>query len=453
MQEKAPDEKDGRSRIARSSHSPRAQWPSVRPSGGLRLLAVVLLVWILWVVRDRQFLWFLGDLRVYVDGGNVFRTDPSQLYVTQLGGWLSLPFTYPPFAALVFSLFSWLPFGLLKIGSVVLALLSLIACALAVLTAGGRRLSSGTIGMALALAALSWLTEPVQQTLSFGQVNLALMALVTVDILVIRGRARGVGVGIAAGFKLVPLIFIPYLILIRAYRAAAMATGVFLGTILIPFLLAPGASESYWGGLFLQGASRVAGNSRVSNQATYAVLLRLYGTSSLAKVLWLACCVLIAGVGLYAASRQFHRGRHSLALFSAAVVGLLASPLSWSHHWVWIEILVAAILVEARGVPRAWRTVLASGVLLTFLAWPIHLLGRPLAPGGVIWFMPHSNGVEAQWHGWELFFGNLYPILGVGYLLAAFTSVLWRDKGAVAPWRSPVAEPATPRRAASPLPV
>ena len=87
------------------------------------------------------------------------------------------------------------------------------------------------VGATLGVSALALATEPVQQTLGLGQVNLLLMLLVTADLLTGGADAgrpdplwHGLGIGIAAGVKLTPLIFIPYLLLIRRYRQAATAT-------------------------------------------------------------------------------------------------------------------------------------------------------------------------------------------------------------------------------------
>src|ERR1041384_6233703 len=86
----------------------------------------------------------------------------------------------------------------------------------------GRRRLAGS----LTVTAVALWTEPVQRTLPLGQVELLLMALVIGD-LCLAGRRwwQGAGIGLAAGVKLVPLIFIPYLLLTRRFRQAAVATG------------------------------------------------------------------------------------------------------------------------------------------------------------------------------------------------------------------------------------
>src|SRR5439155_26712098 len=87
-------------------------------------------------------------------------------------------------------------------------------------------------GALLAGAAVLW-TEPFLRTVYLGQVNVALMALIMWDLTQPDTRAsrwwKGAGVGIAAGIKLVPLIFLPYLLLTRRFRQAAVAAAAFRG--------------------------------------------------------------------------------------------------------------------------------------------------------------------------------------------------------------------------------
>ena len=55
----------------------------------------------------------------------------------------------------------------------------------------------------------------------FGQVGIPLMACCVLDCMLPRTRwPRGLLVGVAAAFKLVPGVFIPYLVLTRRWRAA-----------------------------------------------------------------------------------------------------------------------------------------------------------------------------------------------------------------------------------------
>ncbi|GAE75874.1 hypothetical protein JCM18918_1614 [Cutibacterium acnes JCM 18918] len=50
-------------------------------------------------------------------------------------------------------------------------------------------------------------SEPIGKTFVYGQVNLQLAALVVIDVFLLPRRWRGVGVGVATGFKLTPGIF------------------------------------------------------------------------------------------------------------------------------------------------------------------------------------------------------------------------------------------------------
>ena len=72
---------------------------------------------------------------------------------------------------------------------------------------------------------------------------------------VLAGRTRwwhGIAIGVAAGVKLTPLIFIPYLLLIGRIRQAATAAGTFVATVLVGYAVLPRDSGTYWWhGLFL----------------------------------------------------------------------------------------------------------------------------------------------------------------------------------------------------------
>ena len=84
------------------------------------------------------------------------------------------------------------------------------------------------------------------------------MALIIWDLCQPDTRAsrwwKGLGVGIAAGIKLVPLIFIPYLLLTRRFRQAGMAAAGFAATVAVGFTLLPADSGKWWlRGLFFNG--------------------------------------------------------------------------------------------------------------------------------------------------------------------------------------------------------
>ena len=169
----------------------------------------------------------------------------------------------------------------------------------------------------LAAAAVFW-TEPVLRTLYLGQVNLVLMALIIWDLCQpdTRGPGQpvveGAGVGVAAGIKLVPLIFIPYLLLTRRFRAAAVACAAFAATVAVGFVVAPADSARWWlGGLFFNGG-RTGFVGWEGNQSLRALLTRLAGSVAGAAPVWLAVALVTAVAGL-ACAAVLDRAGHPLA--------------------------------------------------------------------------------------------------------------------------------------------
>jgi len=382
------------------------------------------------------------DLQVYRDGGLIVRHlnyyhphRASPLY--DWPGFDSLPFTYPPFAALVFTVLtlpSYWDLWQIAIGVNIAALLATIW-----MTLGGLGYRRGLVrlGATLLLAGALFWTEPVQRTLFLGQIELVLMTLIIWDQCQPDRRWwKGAGIGIAAGIKLVPGIFILYLLLTRRFRQAAVASGVFAATVLLGFGLLPRDSHKFWlDGLFARGG-RTGFVGWEGNQSLRGVITRLTGSIAGAQPAWLAVAALTLVAGLICAAALDRAGHRMVGLLTAALTGLLASPVSWDHHWVWIipgTVVAVVYAVRARRAVVRWAAAgLAAGIVLVFWAWPGFLWSLPGNTGGyregLIWVPPVTNPLiyfrlgdrrwyaEYHWHGLQLITGNLYVLAGIALL-------------------------------------
>jgi alpha-1,2-mannosyltransferase len=158
----------------------------------------------------------------------------------------------------------------------------------------GRPAGLARAAAAFAIAAVGLWLEPVAMTLFFGQINLVLLALVVGDLaLPDRFKGKGIGIGLAAGIKLTPLIFIPYLLFTRRVKAAAVSALTFAVTVGLGFALLPHASAVYWGGQFARPGSN---HFHLDNQSLNGVILRLTHVGPHAHAYWLVAAVVI-GIG------------------------------------------------------------------------------------------------------------------------------------------------------------
>jgi alpha-1,2-mannosyltransferase len=222
-----------------------------------------------------------------------------------------------------------------------------------------------------------------------GQVNLVLMALIIWDLCqpdTDKSRWwKGFGTGVAAGIKLVPLIFIPYLLLARKFRQAAMACAGFAFSVLLGFVILPSDSGKWWfHGLFFQGG-RTGFTGWAGNQSLDGLITRLTGSVNGARPAWIAAAIVVGVTGVVMAALLDRKGYPVPGLLAAALTGLLISPISWDHHWVWIA---PGALVAAHYAVRAWRQgarrqawglgILAVGIVAWFGAWPARLFTHRL---------------------------------------------------------------------------
>jgi alpha-1,2-mannosyltransferase len=307
-------------------------------------IPVVALLWLRWSpVRSN---W--ADLEVYLRGAQALVTR-APIYTQQPG---VLPFTYPPFAAVAFT-----PLHLLSsVSARWVFTLGSLASYLVAVGVVGRRLRLPWRHLALvALAGMA--LEPFVRTMLLGQVNLYLMSAVVVDCLLIRSSRRGWLVGLAAGIKVVPGVFVLYFVLQRDRRSALHAVCGFLATVAFGAVVAPQDSLRYWsGGLF--GISHFGPAAVVDgkNQSLVGELTRISANPSPLMVTELVLFASALALAVVAAQRQLRSGDDVAALTAVAIGGLLASPLSWTHHWVWC-VPAVMVLVSRRQWVLAWLTV------------------------------------------------------------------------------------------------
>jgi alpha-1,2-mannosyltransferase len=281
---------------------------------------------------------------------------------------------------------------------------------------GGRRLGAVLLFSGTAL----WL-EPVQRAIHLGQIELILMALVVWDLGQPSARWwRGAGIGLAAGIKLVPLIFLPYLLLTRKFREAAIAMAALAATMVTGFLALPHASRQWWLTGYFMNAGRTGGVASLANQSLRGMLTRLAGSVAAGAPGSLIISVLVAVIGLLGAALLYQSGKPVHGWVLCALTGLLVSPISWDHHWVWVVPLLLLLVdgaLTARQV-RRWMLWAAAGALaIVYLDWPWTVPGAGVAPRGVLPMVygpgEHPYGQLYHWHGTELIFGNAYVLAGL----------------------------------------
>jgi alpha-1,2-mannosyltransferase len=423
---------------------------------GLAAFAVALGCYVIYaVVHVKNFTLDPVDLAVYRSGGLIVR-HVRPLYNPHLAAplydWtgyssLHLPFTYTPFAAIMFALISFVPWGAAQQLSVTVDIIALLAALWFTLGGLGYRKDRIRVGATLLGAGAVFWTEPVLRTMYLGQVNLVLMALIIWDLTQPDSEKtrwwKGFGTGIAAGIKLVPLIFIPYLLLTRKFRQAALACAGFAFTVLLGFAILPADSTKWWfDGLFAQGG-RTGFIGWAGNQSLDGIITRLSGSIHAGEPLWIAAAVVFGVAGVVAAALLDRKGHAMAGLLMAALTGLLVSPISWDHHWVWVA---PGAIVAAHYAVRAWRrgarraaaaaAAAAAAIVAWFGAWPTSLVGARPNLGhdslGLIWIPRNTDPViydkygekpslvEYHWHGLALITGNAYILAG----LAAFAVLL-----------------------------
>jgi alpha-1,2-mannosyltransferase len=140
-----------------------------------------------------------------------------------------------------------------------------------------------TTQAALLIGLIAWL-EPMRLTAELGQINIVLLVLVVGDLLATaQSKWSGVGIGLAAGLKLTPALFIVYLLVTRRIRAALVATATFAGMVGLGFAVAPSDSVSYWLHGRFDDVNQIS-HDPLANTSLGGLVLRLHGSPTAATV-------------------------------------------------------------------------------------------------------------------------------------------------------------------------
>lgn len=354
--------------------------------------------------------------RAWLDGHPLYRGHGEVLFHTPIG--LNLPFTYPPLAAVVFSPFAWLHMPAASVAITLLTVVLLLVSTVIVLSrldvwttstllpgpAWSRRLWLATIVVA---AATTWL-EPIRSNFAFGQVNVVLMTLVIADCIPRRTPwPRGLLLGLGIALKLTPAVFLLYFLMRRDHRAALTAVTSFVGATLLGFVLAWDDSWEYWTRT-VHNTDRIGGAALNTDQNIAGALARLGLSEHQRFLLWAAGSLLVLGATVWAIQRVLRAGEPVLAVICVALFGLVVSPVSWSHHWVWAlpAVLVTGILGWRRR--NAALAVLSVGGAAMMCWTPIELL-------------PQHHETTAAW--WRQLAGMSYVWWALAVIVAAGLTV------------------------------
>lgn len=358
------------------------------------------------------------DVDVYRMAAQAWR-DGQPLYgddwfPTQIDGTV-LPFTYPPIAAVLFAPLTWVSLGSGTAALTIVSTLLLVVSITVVLAGLGVAVGRGSgpqwwrrgVLAAAIVAAAIWLdAEPIWSNFDFGQVNAVLMTLVIADCVPRRTYwPRGALLGLAVALKLTPAVFLLYFLLRRDGRAAVTTVASFLAATLAGFVLAWSDSWQYWTHT-VRNTDRIGGATLNTNQNLAGALARLPLSEPQRSALWLLGSLLVLAVTVWAARRLLSRdvGEPILALICVALFGLVVSPVSWSHHWVWmLPTVVVTAVVAYRHRAIALGVLSALGVVLMMRS-PIDLL-------------PEHHEAGAAW--WRQLAGTSYVWWGLAVIITA----------------------------------
>ena len=341
------------------------------PAAKIAIGTVVVLAWgLVFDQLTRVAGWILDTYNVVVmpplvDLHSRYRDASIAVHKGHLYGFRPGAFTYPPITAYFFAPFhaiGWHATAILwtVANVVVLALLFTITLWRFFGVPGPKAWLVSATGLA---PAAIFLLYPFRSLLYWGQLALFLLFVIFVDLFVVPARFRGLLIGIATAIKLLPALFIVWLLARKEYPAAVRVVAAFGVLTLLAVALWPHASAQYWFHILPSGkdVAMVAdplnlptshgrwyfGVGKVDNQSLRGLLGRppflLPGTMP-----WLLLALAVLALGVLVTIRLLAQRRDLLAFVTLSLTTVLVSPVSWVHYWVFAGLAPFVAILEWR---------------------------------------------------------------------------------------------------------
>ncbi|MFE4196626.1 glycosyltransferase 87 family protein [Paenarthrobacter sp. NPDC056912] len=381
-------------------------------------LTLAVAVWFLYT----DYAPFLNDFEVYYYGGGKV-LEGGDLYAVRDG----LPFTYPPFAALLFAGLAAMGFFASSMVFVITALVgaAVVAAWLArhyfglktwrAAFADYRFRTTALVGTGAIL-----LLGPWRDTFVFGQINIILMGVILLDF-VLHGKARagairwpaGLLIGLAAGVKLTPLAFGLYFLVRRDFKALGWMAAGFFGSIALAWAILPQASLAFWTQI-LPDTGRIGGPAYVDNLSVKGLLLHFgMPDSTVTTMVWLVLSLGLAVLAALIIKWAVEVEENFIAVSATAILMLLISPVSWSHHWVWVAVALPSMAFAMHRVPsRSGRMRTAGWVIVACSTVAFYMTPKNLA----VWAGAAEWGKDPQTQ-WQLMVSSLGVVCGIALLV------------------------------------
>lgn len=364
------------------------------------------------------------------------------VYRTGAGNWIAgkslyidfgypMPFSYPPFAAILFTPLAWFPetlsfwlFTAVSFGSA--GLVSFLFAKKLGLTSASSQV------VALITCLFCWVLSPIFGNLVLGQINLILMGLITLGWWLSntetpsRGKIwlAGICLGLAISIKIIPAGFCLLWLLTRKFKPLLIAGLTFVATTAVSFLIA--GKEVFWYYTkVLFDVERPGFPSYIDNQSLRATLLRLGLGSPTDKLsalqpgtfVWLGTVLLLLLLVSWLILR-IHQPAYQLLCCAGLV--LLICPVSWTFHWCWLLGAVTIMVIEFCAGSSGRKLIhLVGFVFLLLIVFTLPLVG-------VTDWLTAVTGQLSAGFGWAGFGLKFFSaLLGNSYLISCVAGIFW----------------------------